>query len=40
MRKRELDGLVLGEVRQVCGRLRRGGRGESERDGRERGEED
>jgi hypothetical protein len=37
MRERELDGLVVGEARQVLRRLGRGGRGQSERDGRERG---
>jgi hypothetical protein len=37
MRERQLDGLVLAEARQLVGRLRRRGRGQSERDGRERG---
>jgi hypothetical protein len=40
MPERELDGLVLGEARKVVGRLRRCGRGQSERDGRERGGDD
>jgi hypothetical protein len=38
LRERELDGLVLGEAREVVGCLRRSGRRKSERDGRERGD--
>jgi hypothetical protein len=40
MLEREFDRFVLGEAREVGGRLRRRGRRESERDGRERGGSD
>jgi hypothetical protein len=40
MGERQLDRLVLGEVREIVGRLRRGGRGQDEREGRERGDGD
>jgi hypothetical protein len=36
MRERDLDRLFLGELRQIV--LPRGGRGKSEREGRQRGE--
>ena len=40
MRERNLDGPGLVEARQVVRRLRGGGRGKGEREGRERGEDD
>jgi hypothetical protein len=40
MLERELDRFVLGQTREVGGRLRRRGRRKSERDGRERGDSD
>jgi hypothetical protein len=40
MLERALDRLVLGQARQVAGRLGGGGRSEGEREGRERGERD
>jgi len=40
MRERDLDRLVLGEPREIVGRLRRGRRRQDEGEGRERGERD
>jgi len=37
MRERDLDRFVLGEAREVAGRLRRCRRGQDEGEGRERG---
>jgi hypothetical protein len=40
MRERDLDRLALVQPREVVGRLRGGGRGQDEGEGRERGERD
>jgi len=37
MRESDLDRLALAQPREIVGRLRGGGRGEDEREGRERG---